>query len=236
MSASVIGAQLFTLRDFLKTPQEIRTTFARVRKMGYEAVQCSALGPIEAPELKQIATDSGLQIVATHISYDRIRDEPQAVIDDHNLWGCRHVAIGGMPPAYRDSAGFERFAREASAAVRPLIDAGLTFSYHNHQYDRADDANVWGGELSWHTPVTGLSFSFRRVDGSTARLRYSEVRGYAYRRIGSYNIVLDALNDRYDEEVRGVADAYALSLSLGYDHSDRLRLAADVEYGSNPFY
>ena len=33
-----------------------------------------------------------------------------------------------------------------------------------------------------------------------------------------------------------MADAYALSLSLGYDHGDRLRLAADVEYGSNPFF
>ncbi len=135
MSASVIGAQLYTLRDFLKTPDDIRTTFARVRDMGYEAVQCSGLGPIGVPELKQVADDAGLKIVATHIGFDRIRDEPQTVIDDHKLWGCRHVAIGGMPREYRDSEGFARFARDASAAARPLIEAGLTFSYHNHSFE-----------------------------------------------------------------------------------------------------
>ena len=58
MSASVIGAQLYTLRDFLKTPDDVRKTFARVRDMGYEAVQCSGLGPIGAPELKQVADDA----------------------------------------------------------------------------------------------------------------------------------------------------------------------------------
>ena len=135
MSASVIGAQLYTLRDFLKTPDDIRKTFARVRDMGYEAVQCSGLGPIGTPELKQVADDAGLKIVATHIGFDRIRDEPQAVIDDHELWGCRHVAIGGMPQEYRDSDGFARFAREASSAARPLIEMGLTFSYHNHSFE-----------------------------------------------------------------------------------------------------
>ena len=135
MSASVIGAQLYTLRDFLKTPDDVRKTFARVRDMGYEAVQCSGLGPIGAPELKQVADDAGLKIVATHIGFARIRDEPQAVIDDHELWGCRHVAIGGMPQEYRDSAGFARFAREASSAARPLIEVGLTISYHNHSFE-----------------------------------------------------------------------------------------------------
>lgn len=135
MSDSVIGAQLYTLRDFLKTPDDIRSTFVRVRDLGYEAVQCSALGPIEPAELRQVADDSGLRIVATHISFDRIRDEPQAVIDEHKLWGCRHVAIGGMPKEYRGGDGFARFAHDASAAVQPLIRADLTFSYHNHSFE-----------------------------------------------------------------------------------------------------
>lgn len=135
MGASVIGAQLYTLRDFLKTPEDIRSTFARVRQMGYEAVQCSALGPIEPAQLKQTADDNNLKIVATHISFDAIRDEAQRVIDEHNLWGCRHVAIGGMPAEYRSEDGFHRFAVEASEAARPLIDAGLTFSYHNHSFE-----------------------------------------------------------------------------------------------------
>jgi len=135
MADSAIGAQLYTLREFTKTPADIRTTFARVRDLGYEAVQVSGTGQIEPEELKQIADETEVKIVATHISYERIVKEPQAVIDEHKLWGCRHVAIGGMPQEYRSEEGFSRFAREASEAVEPLTDAGLTFSYHNHSFE-----------------------------------------------------------------------------------------------------
>jgi hypothetical protein len=85
-------------------------------------------------------------------------------------------------------------------------------------------------------PAAGVSLSFRRVDGSTAMLRYSQVRGYVWYRKGKFNLALDALNDRYDEEVRGVTDAYVLSLAMGYDLGDQLRLVADVDYGSNPYF
>jgi len=135
MAASVIGAQLYTLRDFTKTPADVRTTFAKVREMGYEAVQVSGLGPIDPEELRDIAQETDLKIVATHISYQQIAENPQQVIDEHKLWGCPHVAIGGMPGEYRSEEGFHNFAREASQTVRPLIDAGLTFSYHNHSFE-----------------------------------------------------------------------------------------------------
>ncbi len=135
MPRSVIGAQLYTLRDHTKTPDDIQQTFAKVRALGYEAVQASALGPIEPDDLAAIAKQEGLQIVATHTSYQRICEEVQAVIDEHLTWSCRHVAIGGLPQEYRHRDGFSRFAVEASAAARPLIDAGLTFSYHNHSFE-----------------------------------------------------------------------------------------------------
>ena len=51
------------------------------------------------------------------------------------MWGCRHVAIGGLPEEFRNEEGFPRFAKEASEAARPLIEAGLTFSYHNHSFE-----------------------------------------------------------------------------------------------------
>ena len=135
MANSVLAAQLYTLRDFTKTPADIAATMKKVRQLGYEAVQTSALGAIDPAELKRITDGEGLQIVATHVSYDRIRDEPQAVIDEHKLWGCRHVAIGGLPGDFRNEEGFPAFARQASQAARPLIDAGLTFSYHNHSFE-----------------------------------------------------------------------------------------------------
>ncbi len=135
MTDSVLAAQLYTLREYTKTVDDIRTTFARVRGMGYEAVQVSGMGPVEPEILRDIAEETHLQIIATHIPYGRIVEEVEAVIAEHKLWGCRHVAIGGLPQEFRSEEGFSRFAREASQAARPLIDADLTFSYHNHSFE-----------------------------------------------------------------------------------------------------
>ena len=124
MSDTVLAAQLYTVRDFLKTPQEIQSSLEKVRGIGYEAVQLSALGPIEPRALREIADELGLRIVATHVDYERICSDVRSVIDEHEIWSCKNVAIGSMPQSYRDRDGFARFARDASAAAAPLIEAG----------------------------------------------------------------------------------------------------------------
>ena len=135
MAASQLAAQLYTVRDFTNTPAEIATTMKKVKQLGYNAVQCSALGAIDPPELKRITDGEGLTICATHTDYDRMRDEPQAVIDEHNLWGCKHAAIGGLPQEYQNAEGYARFAKEASEVAKRLAEGGLIFSYHNHSFE-----------------------------------------------------------------------------------------------------
>ena len=135
MAASQLAAQLYTVRDFTNTPADITTTMKKVKQLGYDAVQCSALGVIDAHELKRIVDGEGLTICATHTDYGRMRNEPQAVIDEHNLWGCKHAAIGGLPQEYRNAEGYARFAKDASEVAKRLAEGGLTFSYHNHSFE-----------------------------------------------------------------------------------------------------
>ena len=135
MAQSCLAAQLYTVRESTKTLADIAQTFKKVRAIGYEAAQASALGPIEPAELKRIADGEGVHICATHVSYDRMRDDTQAVIDEHHLWGCKYPAIGGLPGDYRNGPGFARFAKDASVVARKLHEGGLTFAYHNHSFE-----------------------------------------------------------------------------------------------------
>ena len=43
----VLGAQLYTLRDYIRDERDIRFTLAQVAKMGYTTVQVSGMGPID---------------------------------------------------------------------------------------------------------------------------------------------------------------------------------------------
>ena len=137
MSETMLAAQMYTVREFTKTPADIAESLKKVKALGYDAMQVSAFGEIDTQELRDLSDGEGLEICATHTSYDRMRDDTQAVIDEHLTLGCKYPAIGGLPQAYRESGGdgFKKFAQEASGVARKLADAGLTFGYHNHSFE-----------------------------------------------------------------------------------------------------
>ena len=137
MAQPRLAAQLYTVREFTKTVEEFTQAMQKVRQIGYSAVQISAIGPFPPQQVRDIVRDAGLTICNTHIGFDRLKNDLPAVIAEHKLWDCRHVAVGSLPQAFRSdgAAGFRRFAQEATAIGRGLHDAGLTFSYHNHAFE-----------------------------------------------------------------------------------------------------
>ncbi|MBQ8440304.1 MAG: sugar phosphate isomerase/epimerase [Clostridia bacterium] len=131
-----LGAQLFSLRKFIKTPEDIRTTFEKVKAMGFDNVQFSGGGPIEAHELKAISEDTGLPIVCTHSAPDRILNDTEALIEEHKIFGCPVIGIGSMPKEFRENGdGVVRFIEEMKAPVEKILNSGLRFAYHNHDFE-----------------------------------------------------------------------------------------------------
>ncbi len=142
------AAQLYTVRNFLKTPEAVAESLKKVKQIGYNAVQVSGLGPIGDQALKDIADHEGLTICATHVPYQDLLDNLDAVIETHKLWGCRYVGLGSMPEQFRGSEqGFRDFAASASEIGRSLNQAGLKFIYHNHDFEFAKFGGKTGMEI-----------------------------------------------------------------------------------------
>ena len=136
MSKTVLAAQLYTVRDFTKTRADFAESMRKISEIGYRLVQVSSIGAIDDADIKRICDDNGLTICNTHVAMDELQNDIEGVIAQHELWDCRHVAIGGMPPEFRDSEdGFRTFAAIANGIGERLADAGLTFSYHNHSFE-----------------------------------------------------------------------------------------------------
>jgi len=153
MADTCLAAQLYTLRDFLKTPEDIKRSLPRVAELGYRAVQLSGLGPMDVRELKKVCDDAGLAVCATHVGYEKLRDDLDAVAEEHRILGCDYIAIGGLPNDYRSADGYSRFAKEASIVARRMKEAGFTFGYHNHSF-----------ELEKFNGRTGLEILFSESD------------------------------------------------------------------------
>lgn len=135
---SLIAAQLYTLRDFCKTPSDFAASCARVKKMGYDGVQVSGVGPIDPLEQQKILVGEGLACAATHISRERMQNETAKVIEEHQLWGCRYTAIGGFHPQNGwTRENWETFITEYNAISRQFAGSGITIGYHNHSHEFA---------------------------------------------------------------------------------------------------
>jgi len=131
-----LAAQLYTLRDFARTPCEIASALGRVREMGYGAVEIGGLGEIGPDALKGLLDREGLEACAAHVPFERLLSETEAVAEELLLWGCRYAVIPILPDAYGGSAeGYARFAREASELGGRLAERGLSLCYHNHSFE-----------------------------------------------------------------------------------------------------
>ncbi len=131
-----IGAQLFTVRDFMKTPKDIAETFKKVSKIGYEAVQFSGAPIGDAKELRKMADDAGLKIICTHIPFDDFENNTAKVIEDHHILGATHAGLGSMPwDMYNDGADAGEFAARFDKIAKILKSEGMGTTYHNHRFE-----------------------------------------------------------------------------------------------------
>ena len=135
MPQTVLAAQLYTLRKFTQTPEDIATTLAKVKAIGYDAIQISAFGPCDPGEIARILEGEGLTCASTHTAWGRLVDDFDKVVEEHRMWGCEHPAIGGMPGKYRSAEGIAEFARLADQVGKKIVAAGMDFSYHNHNFE-----------------------------------------------------------------------------------------------------
>lgn len=133
---SKITAQLYTLRDFCKTPADLAVTLEKVAAIGYKSVQVSGVGPIDPKELKALLEKNDLQLIVTHTPYAEIDQNLDQVIENHKLWNCKYIGLGSMPGEYpRNKEGFSAFMEKANQWAEKIDDAGLKFVYHNHSFE-----------------------------------------------------------------------------------------------------
>lgn len=130
-----LGAQLYTLRDFIKNETDVERTLKKVAEIGYRSVQVSGMGPIRPERLRELCDENGLTIDLTHIPADRILHETEAVIKEHEILGCKYIGLGSMDHKYHDPAWISCFAKDFMEPAKKIAASGMRFLYHNHAHE-----------------------------------------------------------------------------------------------------
>jgi sugar phosphate isomerase/epimerase len=140
-----LGAQLFSARDYTKTPEDIEATLRRVKSLGFDVIQISGFGPCDIDVLASWVKELALDVCVTHTSWPRLADpaELAKVIDEHKKLGCAQIGLGMRPDSVFPNSfeGYTRFIKKANEICKQVQAAGLTFGYHNHDIE----FQKWGG-------------------------------------------------------------------------------------------
>ena len=131
----MIAVQLYTVRAQLQDPSRLGGVLARLREIGYGAVEVAGLSEVTAGRFGEELRRADLVACAAHVALDRLKAELDVVVAECADWGCRYVVVPGLPRDYRSQDGYRRFAGEAAELARELRPSGLRLAYHNHAHE-----------------------------------------------------------------------------------------------------
>jgi sugar phosphate isomerase/epimerase len=131
-----LGVQMYTLRRYTQDEASLRDALTKIRDIGYCSIQVSAFGNIDPSFTASTCAELGLDIGGTHVAWDRFTGDIDNVIKEHELWQCRHSAIGMIQPkTYLSLKGLDAFLEELEPVANALATHDITFSYHNHAHE-----------------------------------------------------------------------------------------------------
>ncbi len=130
-----LGFTLFNFCSVIKTLDDLDNVLAKLEDMGVDTVQVSGIAHLNSFDIAKLCKKHGMEVCVTHLSFDRIVNDTDAVIEEHKALGCKTVGIGWIEEKYRGEDGVKRFVEELTPAVKKLRAAGMRFAYHNHQFE-----------------------------------------------------------------------------------------------------
>ena len=148
MRRDQISLQLYTVRE--QTAHDMPGTLRQISEIGYPAVEFAGYGGLSPEDLRKILDDLGIRASGAHVPLDSWETDPETVLAEMHALNCTHAIVPIAPPEYRgDEASVARLAESFNRWGELCRLAGVTFSYHNHDFEFAPV----GGTTMWEVLI-----------------------------------------------------------------------------------
>jgi sugar phosphate isomerase/epimerase len=153
----IYGVQLYMVRR--QAPKDLAGVLRAIHKIGYAQIE---LYPVvydhPAAELRRIVADSGLTAASGHFNYPGFESK----IDYARQLGLQYMVCPVIPKGLWTSVeGFRQAATQFNIWGKLVRDAGMTFAFHNHDYEFKPQGNTTGfNELMQYTDPALVKLEF----------------------------------------------------------------------------
>ena len=143
-----VGIQVYGLRDLLEnTPENFKEVMTKVKELGYDGVELAGLYGLEPELVKKTLDEVGLIPISAHVAFAEMMDDIDKVIKDYSTIGVKYLVMPYMAEEYRpvNPEGFKEFLPLLNEVGEKIHKAGMTFLYHNHDFEFVKLENgKWG--------------------------------------------------------------------------------------------
>jgi sugar phosphate isomerase/epimerase len=129
-----VGLQLYTVRDLMA--QDMERTLERVAAIGYREVEFAGYFGRAPKEIREMLDRFGLAAPAAHVDPKILAGDWDRIFADAKVIGHDYVIVAWTPEEQRRTLeDYHRLAARFNRAGIAARHEGLTFAYHNHDFE-----------------------------------------------------------------------------------------------------
>ena len=131
-----VAVQVFSVRD--DASKDLRGTLEAIKEMGYDGVEFAGLYGNDPADVKKMCEEIGLVPISAHVPYQTMIADPEGVLSQYALIGCKFVAVPYLPPELRPGQPTYPSVVENIAMLGKVAKSlGMQLLYHNHDFEFA---------------------------------------------------------------------------------------------------
>jgi sugar phosphate isomerase/epimerase len=128
------GLQLYTVRDLLQ--RDFEGTLAEVARLGYGQVEFAGIMGRSPEKTLSILKSHGLIAPASHVSYEQLERELSQRLQTARAMDQKFIVCPSVDASRLATIDdWKRVCRTFNAIGARAKDAGLSFAYHNHDFE-----------------------------------------------------------------------------------------------------
>lgn len=133
---------MYTVRDSMKTEEQLIGTLGKLEKLGIENVQISIPAYTDADGLEKLLRQRGMSADSAYMPTDSMKGpgDSERLVEkakrECGIFGCDVVRTNSIPAEYRKNAdGYRRYAEILDREGKLCRAAGLKYVYHFHAFE-----------------------------------------------------------------------------------------------------